>query len=37
VPQFRWLNRSVLYGGMLGFFYLGVVLFVVFAGSTLEN
>jgi len=37
VPQLRWLNRSILYGGMLVFFYLGAILFVVFAASALRN
>ncbi len=35
VPQFKKLNRSVLYGAMVVFFYLGAILFVVFAASTL--
>ena len=37
VPQFRWLNRSILYGGMVVFFYLGAILFVAFAAGTLRN
>ncbi len=37
VPQFRWLNRSILYGGMVVFFYLGAALFVAFAAGTLRN
>ncbi len=37
VPQLRWLNRSFLYGCMLGFFYLGAILFVVFAAHALRK
>jgi hypothetical protein len=37
VPQFRWLNRSILYGCMLGFFYIGAILFVVFAAHALQR
>ena len=35
IPKFEWLNRSWLYGGMVGFFYLGAILFVVFAANKL--
>ena len=35
VPQLRWLNRSFPYGCMVAFFYLGAVLFVVFAAHAL--
>ena len=37
VPQLRWLNRSILYGCMLGFFYLGAILCVVFAAHALRT
>jgi hypothetical protein len=37
VPQFQGVNRSILYGGMVVFFYLGAILFVVFAASTLRK
>jgi hypothetical protein len=37
VPQLRWLNRSIIYGCMLGFFYMGAILFVVFAAIALRN
>lgn len=35
VPQFRWLNRSILYGGMVMCFYGGAILFVLFAAGRL--
>ncbi|HOX41517.1 MAG TPA: hypothetical protein PK263_04965 [bacterium] len=35
IPKFEWLNRSFIYGGMVGLFYLGAILFVVFAASKL--
>jgi hypothetical protein len=37
VPQLRWLNRSLLYGLMIMSFYLGAVLFVVFAVHALRK
>ena len=37
VPQFRNFNRSILYGGMVGFFYLGAILFVWFAWGTFAS
>jgi hypothetical protein len=37
VPKFEWLNRSYLYGCMLGFFYLGAIFFVVFAAHVLRK
>jgi hypothetical protein len=37
VPQFGWLNRSFLYGGMVLFFYLGAILFVWFAAHSLQR
>jgi hypothetical protein len=36
VPQFRWLNRSLPFACMLGFFYLGAILFVVFAARAMR-
>lgn len=37
VPQLRWLNRSIFYGGMVVFFLLGAFLFGAFAYCTLRN
>ncbi|MGH9774382.1 MAG: hypothetical protein ACRD50_05480 [Candidatus Acidiferrales bacterium] len=37
VPQLRWLNRSLLYGCMLVFFYVGGILFVVFATHAIRE
>lgn len=31
IPQFNWLNRSILYGGMVASFFLGAIFFVLFA------
>lgn len=36
VPQFRWLNRSLPFACMLGFFYLGAILFVWFAAHAMR-
>ena len=37
VPRFRRLNRSILYGGMVVFFYAGAILFVLFAAGELRR
>jgi hypothetical protein len=31
VPRLEWLHRSILYGGMVLFFYVGAIMFVMFA------
>jgi hypothetical protein len=36
VPEFRWLNRSLPFGCMLVFFYLGAILFVTFAARAMR-
>jgi len=35
IPQFESVNRSYIYGAMVGFFYVGAISFAVFAASTM--
>lgn len=37
VPQFREFNRSLLYGAMVVCFYVGAILFVVFAANSMRH
>ena len=37
IPTFEGVNRSFLYGAMVGFFYLGAILFVVFAANAVQR